>query len=336
MNRGYLLIDANNIGHAANGMTPLRVGDQPTQAVYGFLRAIRPIISAFTMLTPVVLWDGRSWRHSIYADYKANRKKEATTKAEIAAAALREQYKLQSPLIRSAVKALGIRQAFAMNYEADDIAGMLVERYASIGKRVVLISGDKDWLQLLRSNVAWVDPIKGDRVMPQTLPQRLGYHPEKKKISVYKGEDVQGFIGVPSTAAWLEIKAMMGDVSDGIPGVGGIGPAGAIALIVKFGSVDAFMNGVIDKSIDEAKLPKKLRDFATDMEKMDNFRRNMRLMDLTTKDRPVPVNFTVTRPNIDLEAFRALCNKLLFKSILSDFDNWTQPFLPREEQQEAA
>ena len=89
MSRGYLLIDGRNIAHASNNGGPLSIGEQPTQAIYHFLRTMRPMMSVYSMLTPVVLWDGVSWRYMAFDEYKKSRNKPAVQPYEIKAKALK-------------------------------------------------------------------------------------------------------------------------------------------------------------------------------------------------------------------------------------------------------
>ena len=329
MSRGYLLIDGPNIGNAVNAAAPLKIGDQPTQAIYGFLRVLRPMISTYSMLTPVVLWDGASWRRMKFAEYKANRDKK-NTKAEIEAAKAKDEYKAQVPLIRETLRHLGIKQMMALNYEADDLAGVLIEHSAKEARKAVMISADKDWIQLLRPNAMWIDPVRDYRLSMKTLPERFGWNPHKGRLVVGNGAQIDGFIGIPSPRAYLEMKAIMGDAGDNIPGVGGVGPRGALDLILQYGSVSGFFNQCADKTIDIDALPKKIRDFATSDEKQEFYRRNMRLMDLRSKERPAWVNPKIDKGEFDPEKFRTLCDRLAFNSIASNLDAWLEPFNPRE------
>ncbi len=329
MSKGVLLIDGSNIAHAANNTQALRVGDLPTQAIFGVLRILRPMLNVYSMLTPVVLWDGASWRRMAFEEYKANRDKKAVTPNELKVEALRKDFRKQTPYIKQAIELLGVKQMSAINYEADDLAGMIVERMLGTGKRAVMISGDKDWVQLLSPNTAWIDPVRDQRLTPKTLENKLGWVPEKKKISVVDdGSKTEGFVGVPSPRAWLEMKCLMGDISDNIPGVGKIGPKGAIDFVREYGSFASFINQCADKSIDTAALPKNLRDFAESDEKQETFRRNMRLMDLRSTERPAPVALTTVQKPLDVDGFERFCDDMMFNSITGDLENWLQPFAP--------
>jgi 5'-3' exonuclease len=293
----------------------LSVGDKPTQAIYNVLRTLRVLVSTYTAFTPIVLLDGISWRKSVFPAYKAKREKPAESKHEKQAADLRVQLRKQFPHIKTALQHLGVKQMIALNYEADDLAGLMIARYVPQGRRMLMITGDKDWIQLLGPRCAWIDPVRNLHLTPNTLEEKLGY---KKSDGTH--------VGVPSPRAWLEIKALMGDTSDEIPGVGGIGEKGAIDFIRDYGSVLTFMNGTIDKTIDLATLPKKYKDFAESDEKQDIFNRNIRLMDLNTKERPDPIQPKITHGKLDVKAFAELCEDFAFQTMLTDIEGWCEPF----------
>lgn len=308
VHKGYQLIDFSNLGFAAAAGPVLSVGEQQTQAIFGFLRMLRPLVAMYPMLKPIVLGDGRSWRYDIFPDYKAKRAKEAETKSEIMLTQVRKSFHSQRSFIQEALGLLGVPYLVAMNLEADDLAGILCRRYVAAGNKVMLISGDKDWIQLVASGVGWLDPrsdAKVKRVNIRTLEEQLG---------------------VATPQQWLEMKALIGDKSDEIPGVGGIGDKGAIELLMKHGSVTSFINGVIDGSIDEKSLPKKFRDLVANEDKIATFRVNMDLMDLNSPKIPRPVDLRLQKGELNVSAFHDFCEKWHFKSILKDIDGWCEPF----------
>lgn len=305
----HLLIDGNAIGFAAAGSERLSVGDQDTHAIFGMLRTMRVLLERFPTAQPLVLWDGRGWRKSIYPEYKANRDKtEPATATERKAKAMRDSYKSQRPHIKRALGMLGLPQLVADNMEADDLAAMMGDKLTGRGDRVIFVTGDKDWLQLIGSQSVWFDPIHDRRCVLSEFEQFTGYK---------------------SPRQFLEGKALQGDVSDNIGGVGGIGDKGAKALIDTYGSVAGFLNACMDGSVDVQKLPKKFRDFADETQPGRSiFARNMRLMDLRSVERPKPQQLVMDRAAPDIRAFRGLCEEFLFRSILDDFDRWIMPFLP--------
>lgn len=302
MAQGLLLVDTLNITHAANNNKPLSVGDQPTQAIFGFLRSLRLAAASFPQLKPVCLHDGRSWRYKAFDGYKASRSKPPTTANELRMSEMRDQVKLQLPFIRKALQFLGVTQINTLNLEADDLAALMVRRSAGKGK-IMLLSADKDWAQLIAPSVSWFDPIHDIRISHATMEEKLG---------------------VKSGRAWLEVKALMGDTSDDVPGVGGIGDKGAKELINVYGSVTEFLNRAALEP--DLKLPKKFADLATSSEKQDIFMRNMVLMDLNHRAVPAPVDLRVDHGAYDESEFEAFCHGLMFKSILTDVSGWMEPF----------
>jgi 5'-3' exonuclease len=319
---GYLLIDGMNVAHANNAGAILKSGDQETQAIYGSLRAIRKSVATFPMLKPVILWDGpKNWRKRFYPEYKANRDKEATTKHEIESQRRRESLKVQLPILKRGITTIGVSQVVSQNLEADDLAGILVRRYQPRGDKIMLVTGDKDWIQLLGPGVGWFDTINDKRITAGTISQKLGY--EKVTKDRKTGEETTEWRGVPNAQAWLEIKALMGDPSDNLPGVGGVGEKGAIDLVNRFGSVKRFFEAV---EIDKIDVPKRLADFAASQDKKEIFYRNLHLMDLNHNDIPKAEAMVVNTKPQDEAAFTDFCKELAFTSILKDVPGWLATF----------
>lgn len=303
MSKGVLIIDGNAIGFAAAAAQTLKAGDMETQAIYGTIRAVRHSIVRYPSLKPIVCWDGLSWRKSAFEGYKANRDKPAVQKYEILAAKQRDSYKTQRPYIMKGLKLLGVPQLTAINLEADDLAGILVRRYVKQGQKVLLISGDKDWIQLVQPGVGWYDPIRDNSITAKTMEEKLG---------------------VKTGHQWVQVKALMGDVSDNVTGVGGIGEKGALELVSTYGDVTSFVNQVIDGTIKN--IPKKFEALARIEEKMEIFQRNMMLMDLNHPAIPAARETELIREPLDYDAFKAFCEEFMFNSILRDLDNWIEPF----------
>lgn len=299
---GVCIIDLNNIGHRAQQMRPLVVGDMQVHAIYGALRAIRMTVSHYPQLQPLVLHDGVSWRKSFYEGYKATRA-EVKTKADEKKVADRKSYHSQRVYIVKALTMLGVRQISASNLEADDLASLIVRKLAPKGRRCLLITSDRDWLQLVQPNVAWFDPMNNVKVTDATFTEKTG---------------------VASRAAFLEAKALQGDPSDEIPGVGGIGEKGAVDFVNTYGSVANFLNQYTDGTLKD--VPKKYLALAESDEKQAIFRRNMRLMDLNDPSIPAPYNYRLIHKPMDKEALRELFEELAFRSMLKDLDGWCEPF----------
>jgi DNA polymerase-1 len=190
--------------HAIRGLRTSR--GLPTNALFGlasmlrkFARETRPELCA------VVLDAGReTFRNELFADYKANR---PSAPADLAA---------QFPYVRRVAEAMGFPVLEMAGFEADDVIATLASRARAAGMDVVVVSSDKDLLQLVGPGVAVWDPAR-----------------EK----TYDREAVRGKLGVPPEAVrdWL---ALVGDASDNVPGVPGIGEKGATDLIAAHGSLE--------------------------------------------------------------------------------------------------
>ncbi len=305
MRKRIMLIDGNSIGHQANNTAILRIGNQETQAINGFLKILRGLLDQYAGSTPIVLWDGFGWRKQLLETYKDNRDK-CETQAEIKAQERKKAYASQRPHIQRALSHLGVPQLMAPNMEADDLAGILTKRYKSGNTNILLVTGDQDWLQLVDSNVSWRDQVNNRMVTTANFEE---------------------FTGVKTVRQFVELKALMGDAGDGVPGVGGIGKKGAIEFLNTYGSVVDFYQAVsIEKSIDPATLHKKYRDLATDEEKIFNFKRNVALVDLNTPLRPAPAQLTNSPGVPSLPEFQAFCENFLLNVILKQLHTWLEPF----------
>lgn len=314
MSKNYLLIDGNSLGHYYNNGAKLTIGDTPVQAIFGFLKGLRQQISLFQNYTPIVLWDGASWRKLMFPDYKEIRDREET-KAEIKLKEAKDGYKKQQPYIKKALRFLAVTQVQALNMEADDLGAILVDRYSSQGGSIVMLTGDKDWLQLVGPKVVWKDPIN-DRLVSLTNMNREGTATRFKDLT-----------GVDTVEKFVQVKGLCGDAGDSVPGVGGIGQKGAVDFINEYGSVANFLNmAIFEKTIDVKKLPKKFRNLVEDEEKAILFKRNLELMDLRTTARPAPFNLTIDKGEASYEKFEQFCELLLFKSITKDLPDFLRVF----------
>lgn len=305
MAQNFLIIDGNSIGNAANNTRVLQLGNMQVQAVFVFLKMLRSYVSTYQHYTPVVLWDGASWRNMMFSDYKSDRDL-IQTPSQIKAAEAKIHYKKQVPMIKKALRMLGIPQVLSLNMEADDMAAIMTDRYVSTGGRVILMTGDQDWIQLVGPNVVWKDPI-GDRIVTH--------------------KNFEEFTGVKTIEQFIEVKALSGDKGDSIPGVGGVGKDGAIAFLNKYGSFANFVNAVsIEKSVDFNSLPKKFKALIEDEAKAITFDRNITLMNLRTTERPTPSAVQIDKGTPNKEEFQRFCELLLFNSITSDLDSWLAVF----------
>lgn len=306
MSKNYLLIDGMNLGHISHAGHKLTLGSLEVQAIYGFIRSLRANIAIYNNYTPVVLWDGLNWRKQIHTDYKSTRKK-MDTLAQMKRMDSVSAFETQIPYIKKALRFLGVAQVQASNMEADDLAAILGDRYADAGGKVVLLSGDQDWLQVIRENIIVRDPVK------------------KLTINLANFEEITG---VETTKQFVQMKGLYGDSGDDVPGVGGVGKKGAIEFLKTYGSFEEFLELVTLHMPKEEfkKLPKKYRDLVEDEQKAINFAYSMSLVDLRTKARPPMVGLSVDKGAASYDNMERFCETLLFKSILQNFDEWLRVF----------
>ncbi len=198
----------------------------PTNAIYGFIQMLLKLLKDYNPQQIAVVFDASrvTFRTAIYPEYKANR------------AATPDDLKVQMGPIRDVVRAFNIPVLEMEGYEADDIIATLAERHATAKGRVVVVTGDKDLMQIASEYVTLLDTMKGKTSGVPEVIERFGAGPELV----------------------ADILGLAGDSSDNIPGVPGVGEKTAIKLIQQFGSLD----GVLDRSGEvKGKLGEKLREF---------------------------------------------------------------------------
>jgi DNA polymerase-1 len=182
----------------------------PTGATYGFTMTLRRILEEEEPDLVAVALDakGTTFRHQRFADYKATRER---APAEMLA---------QLPWIRRVIEAHGVPLYEVEGVEADDVIGTLAKQGERAGHEVFIVTGDKDFLQLVSERVKLYNVF------------RQGEPPEIQGLSAVK----EKFGTDPAQV--VDVLAIMGDSSDNVPGVRGIGPKGAVELIARFGSVE--------------------------------------------------------------------------------------------------
>lgn len=228
----FLVIDGSSLIHRAFFALPPLTNKQgiPTGAVYGLCNMLVKLLEDVKPKYMAVAFDKsrKTFRTEMYADYKGQRK---PTPPEL---------KSQFPLSMQVLEALGIRTLELDNYEADDIIGTFAV-HAPEGIEVVIVTGDRDELQLVdkRTKVYFTKRGISD----------LQIFDEKEFAANYEGLEPKQII---------ELKGLMGDSSDNIPGVPGVGPKTAIKLIKEYGTVAKVLEN-IDKVAGKS-LKQKLED----------------------------------------------------------------------------
>ena len=226
-----VLIDGHSMLHRAfYGVPDLSNGEGlHTNAIYGFLNIMFKILEEEKPEYLAVAFDvhAPTFRHEIYTQYKGTRKP------------MPEELREQIPVMKEVLAAMGIKTVEQPGLEADDILGTLAKRSEKEGMEVSLISGDRDLLQ-----------IASERIKIR-IPKTKG---GKTEIEDYYAADVEAKYQV-NPVQFIDLKALMGDTADNIPGVPKVGEKTATELMVKFGSLEEIYNHIDEiskKSIRES------------------------------------------------------------------------------------
>lgn len=205
-----------------------------TNAVYGFLNILFKILEEETPEYLMVAFDVKAptFRHEMYKEYKGTRKP------------MPEELRQQVPVMKEVLTAMGIKIVELPGYEADDVLGTLAKQNEAKGMEVSLVSGDRDLLQIASEHIK----IR--------IPKTKG---GKTEIEDYYAKDVEAKYQV-NPLQFIELKALMGDTADNIPGVPKVGEKTATDLMVQFGSLDGIyehIEEVTKKSIKESLIQNK-------------------------------------------------------------------------------
>jgi DNA polymerase-1 len=218
----YLVDGSGFIFRAYHALPPLNTkGGVPTGAVYGFTQMMIKLEMDHRPSHLAVVFDagGRSVRHEMFEKYKANRVEPP------------DDLKPQFGMVRQVVDIFNVPRLEARDCEADDLIATLTKRAEKAGMRVVIVSSDKDLMQLVGDTCVLIDTMK-------------------PKDFVYGPKEVEEKFGVPPPQLG-DVLALMGDSVDNIPGIPGVGPKTASALIKHFGSLEK----MLEHPEDIAKVP---------------------------------------------------------------------------------
>jgi len=189
---------------------------EDTSATYGFANSLLKIIREEKPDYMAVVFDTKAptFRHKMYPEYKSTRAK------------MPEELIVQLPRIRELVEALNLVSLEKEGYEADDVIGTFARLAEKEGMKVWIVSGDKDMFQLVTQKINIYNPGKGSN-----QPERLDPDGVEKKFGV-----------LPDKV--IDMLSLMGDSSDNVPGVPGIGPKTALSLISEFGNLDNILASI--------------------------------------------------------------------------------------------
>jgi DNA polymerase I len=256
-----------------------------TSASWGVTKFLLKIIDQHQPDYLGVVFDaGSSERHEIYPDYKATREKMPT------------ELEASIPRVRELIEAFRIPVLELAGYEADDVIGTLADRAVEEGLEAVIVSGDKDFYQLIRDGVCLLNPGRGgptaveeEWIDLRNASERLGVVPER----------VVDYLG------------LIGDTSDNVPGVPGIGPKTAVQLIEQFGPIESILEEV--ESISGKRAREALQQHA-DMALLSK-----RLVTIR-RDLPVALDLeALQRTEPDRERLRTIFLELEFHSLVREY-----------------
>ena len=289
LSKKLMLIDGHSILNRAFYGVPDLTNSEGihTNAMYGFLNIMFRFIDEEKPDYITVAFDlsAPTFRHKTYEAYKGTRKPMAP------------ELKQQVPLIKEVLKSMGITIVEKEGFEADDLLGTLAKRSSRAGIDVSIISGDRDLLQLADTNIKIRIPKTKKGVT---------------EVEDYLPADVETLYGV-TPVEFIDVKALMGDASDNIPGAPGVGPKTASALIMKYHSIEN-----VFEHIEELKPPKAKKSISENVEqiKLSKF--------LATIDIDVPIDYDVESAAVggyfNPDSYE-LFKRFNFKSFLKRFDS---------------
>lgn len=177
----------------------------PVGALYGFTSMLIKLINDFRPSKCAMVFDakGKNFRHDLYPEYKAHRPPAP------------EDLVSQLPLVRKAAEVLNFKIFEQEGVEADDVIATLATKLSKEGEKIVIVSSDKDLMQLVSDNVIMYDPIKSKYIDSVAVFEKFGVEPQKVRDAL----------------------TLIGDSSDNIPGAPGIGPKSAAELVSEFGNI---------------------------------------------------------------------------------------------------
>lgn len=245
-----IVIDGNSLMHRAFYAVPPLTNSKGlhTNVIFGFINMLNKVIDSHKPQYIGIAFDRKAptFRHLEYAEYKAGRRKMPEEMAE------------QIPVLKEAIAAMNIKQVEMDGFEADDIIGTIAKQCDDIGLDALIVTGDRDALQLISDNVHVMITKKGISEMEEFDTAKLA--------EVYS----------LTPAQVVDLKGLMGDASDNIPGVPGVGEKTATELIREYGTVENVLDNIsnikknklrenLENNREQALFSKKLATIVTDV-----------------------------------------------------------------------
>lgn len=282
----FMVIDGNSIlNRAFYGVRLLTNHDGlPTNAIYGFLSTLFRLQDEYTPERTIVCFDvkEKTFRHQKFDSYKATRK------------GMPDELAAQLPVMKEVLDALGMIRCEKGGYEADDLIGTISRKAEEQGNDCLIVTGDRDSLQLVSAHTTvHLVSSKGGQdtsrdITPEAFREEYGFDPIRL----------------------IDLKALMGDSSDNISGVPGVGEKTAMNLLHTFGSLDE-----VYRHLDAPEIKKGLRDKLTNGEQAA---RDSYWLATIERDAPLPIDMqALPDAQMDRDALYDLLTRLEFKSFLT-------------------
>ena len=274
----YLIDGSSYIFRAYHAIRSLSTSKgSPTNAIYGFTSMIFKFLKDYSPEYLGIVFDskGKTFRDEIYPLYKANREEAP------------DDFKVQVPKIFEMVDSLGIPQVQIEGYEADDIMGTIAKEMEEKGISVVLVTGDKDFCQLVSEKVTLIDTMRDKKTGIKEVIQRFGVPPESV----------------------IDVFALSGDATDNIPGVRGVGEKTASELIGKFRTIESLYENLNE-------LPQRQRDLLEANKESAILSKR-----LVTIETSIPMSVSLEGfeyKGFNKEKLREIFEELEFKSLLRE------------------
>ncbi len=285
MSQRFVILDGSSLMYRAFYALPPLTDSQgrPTNAIFGFSNMLTKLLTELQPDKLVIAFDkGKTtFRTERYADYKGTRDK---TPEELLA---------QIPLLHEFAAAFGISFIEKERYEADDIIGTLATKAAGAGHEVMVVTGDRDALQLVRPNLKVLLTKKGISELKEydeaAFTEEYGFEPIKL----------------------IDLKGLMGDTSDNIPGVPGVGPKTASKLLLEYGSLEEVLNHIGDIS------GKKLKERLTENREQAILSKELATIECQVPDMELDWSSYSITP--DHQRMQAFCDSYELKAVWKNF-----------------
>jgi len=269
--------------HAIRGLATSK--GMPSNAIFGYTRMLLKLIEDRKPKYIGVFFDvkGPTFRHEMYKDYKANRPPMA------------DELVVQIPYVKDVTRGLNIQIIEKVGFEADDLIGTLASKAEADGFTVVMVTGDKDFMQLVTQKTSIWDPMKEKITDETTVIKELGITPGQV----------------------IDMMGFSGDMADNIPGVPGIGPKTAVSLIKEFGSMES-----VYEKINTIK-KKKQKENLVNFKEQAFLSRKLVTIDTNVSLSFDPNNFLIKKPN--KKFLSNLFKELEFNKLQREFQQKPKP-----------